>query len=69
MERCGGWTSQGGYEADFVNMARYRRRARSVEIDERVAGVYDAGRGLDAGAQRPWQAKARGGAGEDGPAG
>jgi len=61
LDRCGGWTSQGGYEADFVNMARYRRRSRHVELDQTVVGVYDAGRGLDASAMQPWQQNARGG--------
>jgi hypothetical protein len=60
VDRCGGWTSQGGYEADFVNMARYRRRSRKVELDQTVVGVYDAGRGLDAAAMQPWQQNARG---------
>lgn len=60
LDRCNGWTSQGGYEADFVNMARYRRRARQVELDQTVVGVYDAGRGLDAAAMQPWQQNARG---------
>jgi hypothetical protein len=31
LDRCGGWTSQGGYEADFVNLARYRRRAAAMQ--------------------------------------
>ena len=60
LDRCGGWTSQGGYEADFVNMARYRRRARRMELDQTVVGVYDAGRDLDAAARHAWQRKARG---------
>ncbi|MEW5774655.1 MAG: glycosyl transferase family 2 [Thermodesulfobacteriota bacterium] len=60
LDRCGGWTSQGGYEADFVNMARYRRRSRQTELDQTVVGVYDAGRGLDAAAMQPWQQNARG---------
>jgi hypothetical protein len=60
LDRCGGWTSQGGYEADFVNMARFRRRSRRMELDQTVVGVYDAGRGLDAAAMRDWQQKARG---------
>lgn len=60
LDRCGGWTSQGGYEADFVNMARFRRRSRQVELDQTVVGVYDAGRGLDAAAMQPWQRSVRG---------
>lgn len=60
LDRCNGWTSQGGYEADFVNMARYRRRAKRVELDRSVVGVYDAGRGLDIAAMHAWQQAARG---------
>lgn len=46
VTRCGGWLGN-GYEADFKNMVRYFRRAKSVKIIEDVVGVYDAGRGLD----------------------
>ncbi len=45
--RCGGWCSERGYEADFVNILRYHRRARSVRFIEDCVGVYDAGQGLD----------------------
>ncbi|WP_243439934.1 glycosyl transferase [Fundidesulfovibrio soli] len=48
LTRGRGWTSEGGYQADFVNIRRYWRRARSVKVIEDVVGVYDAGRGLDA---------------------
>ena len=51
VNRCRGWSSEGGYEADFVNMVRYSRRARSVETVEDVVGVYDAGAGLDQGGE------------------
>lgn len=50
VDRCGGWKYQGRYEADYLNILDWHRRARSVtEIDEMV-GVYDAGRSLDGGA-------------------
>jgi hypothetical protein len=49
VNRCRGWSSKGGYEADFVNMVKYSRRARSVETVKDVVGVYDAGAGLDQG--------------------
>ncbi len=42
-----GWSGEGGYESDFLNIRRYFRRARSCVILEDVVGVYDAGRGLD----------------------
>ena len=48
INRCGGWQGK-KYEADFVNMVRYFRRAKSVEVTESVVGVYDAGCGLDQG--------------------
>lgn len=47
--RCRGWESQGGYESDFLNIRRYHRRARSARRIDDLVGVYDAGRGLDAG--------------------
>jgi hypothetical protein len=49
VNRCRGWSSEGGYEADFVNMVKYSRRARSTVAVEDVVGVYDAGAGLDDG--------------------
>ncbi|NJB69323.1 hypothetical protein GGQ74_003020 [Desulfobaculum xiamenense] len=45
--RCGGWTSRGGYEADYTNIFHYWRRAKSRRVLDAVVGVYDAGRGLD----------------------
>ena len=48
VARCGGWQNT-GYEADFLNIVRYRRRARSFHNTQELAGVYDAGAGLDAG--------------------
>jgi hypothetical protein len=47
VDRCGGWSSEGGYEADFLNIARYYRRAKSFVVLDDVVGIYDAGRGLD----------------------
>lgn len=47
LTRCGGWGDAGGYESDFLNIARYFRRACSVAYCLQVVGVYDAGRGLD----------------------
>jgi len=49
--RCQGWQPEGGYEADYVNILRYWRRARSVHESRDVVGVYDSGRGLDDGGQ------------------
>ena len=48
VNRCGGWQGK-KYEADFLNMVQYFRRAKSVEVTEELVGVYDAGRGLDEG--------------------
>lgn len=47
VNRGRGWTSEGGYQADYVNIRRYWLRARSVKVIGDVVGVYDAGRGLD----------------------
>ncbi len=46
INRCGGWQGK-KYEADFVNIVQYHRRAKSVEITEELVGIYDAGCGLD----------------------
>lgn len=56
-ERCGGWTSEGGYESDLVNIFRYHRRARRVALLDAVVGVYDAGAGLDPRGANPRQKK------------
>ncbi|MBQ4133648.1 MAG: glycosyl transferase family 2 [Desulfovibrionaceae bacterium] len=48
VDICGGWQGQ-RYEADFLNIVRYYRRARKVIVVEDLLGIYDAGRGLDAG--------------------
>lgn len=46
VNRCGGWQGK-KYEADFLNIVRYYRRAKSVEVVEDIVGIYDAGCGLD----------------------
>ncbi len=48
VTRCEGWQDS-GYEADFLNIVRYRRRARSFHNTPELVGIYDAGAGLDAG--------------------
>ncbi|MFO7727933.1 MAG: glycosyltransferase [Desulfonatronovibrio sp.] len=45
--RCGGWTGQGGYQADYVNILQCYRRSRRTEVVHDVVGIYDAGLGLD----------------------
>jgi hypothetical protein len=55
VTRCGGWADEGGYESDFLNIRKYFRRARSVVRFDDTVGVYDAGRGLDAGGQNQRQ--------------
>lgn len=53
VDRCGGWLPDGGYEADYLNIQRYYRRAHNqVESDE-VVGIYDFGQGLDKDAKSP----------------
>lgn len=56
LGRGRGWSGEGGYESDFLNIRRYYQRARSVMIIEDVVGVYDAGRGLDPQGVNPRQA-------------
>ncbi|WP_243312683.1 glycosyl transferase [Fundidesulfovibrio agrisoli] len=51
VNRGRGWASEGGYQADYVNIRRYWLRARSVKVIGDVVGVYDAGRGLDGTAE------------------
>lgn len=46
-DRCGGWRYQGKYEADFLNILDWHRRAKSVVVMDDVVGVYDFGRSLD----------------------
>lgn len=48
VTRCGGWQGE-KYEADYRNILRYSRRAAETLVLDDVVGVYDAGRGLDAG--------------------
>lgn len=47
VDRCGGWKFQGKYEADYLNIRQWHRRAHSLTVIEDVVGVYDAGRSLD----------------------
>ncbi|QGY42004.1 glycosyltransferase [Pseudodesulfovibrio cashew] len=47
VTRCGGWLHRGRYEADYLNILAWFRRARTVTVIEEVVGVYDAGRSLD----------------------
>lgn len=55
VDRCGGWSSQGGYEADYLNLLRYSRRAKTLELIDDVVGIYDAGLGLDKNGLSPVQ--------------
>lgn len=48
ITRCGGWQGE-RYEADYRNILHYSRRAARIRTTEQVVGIYDAGRGLDAG--------------------
>lgn len=48
VTRCGGWQGE-RYEADYRNILHYSRRAVAMRISTEVVGIYDAGRGLDAG--------------------
>lgn len=45
--RCGGWNFS-GYEADFLNIVQYFRRAHSHMTVTDTVGIYDAGAELDA---------------------
>jgi len=47
VDRCGGWEHRGTYEADYLNIRSWHRRAHSVTIIEEIVGVYDSGRSLD----------------------
>ena len=46
VNRCRGWLGK-GYEADFLNIVRYSRRAHSRWQTDDLVGIYDAGVGLD----------------------
>lgn len=48
LTRCGGWQGE-RYEADYRNILYYSRRAKAMRVCTEVVGIYDAGRGLDAG--------------------
>lgn len=50
VDRCGGWNYQGTYEADYLNILDWYRRAHSMTVLEDVVGVYDSGRSLDSNA-------------------
>ncbi|WP_243544130.1 glycosyltransferase family 2 protein [Pseudodesulfovibrio tunisiensis] len=47
VDRCGGWNYAGRYEADYLNILDWSRRARSTAVLDEIVGVYDAGRSLD----------------------
>ncbi len=47
VTRCGGWSFKGRYEADFLNIRHWRRRALSFRLIPDLVGVYDSGRSLD----------------------
>jgi hypothetical protein len=63
-----GWSGEGGYESDFINIRRYFLRARSVAVIEDVVGVYDAGRGLDPEGMNARQSRAAPAGSRPGPA-
>ncbi len=48
VDRCNGWAHKGRYEADFLNIRLWRRRAAGVRFLEDVVATYDSGRSLDA---------------------
>ena len=50
VDRCGGWNHLGLYEADYLNILNWYRRAHSVTVIEEIVGVYDSGRSLDSNA-------------------
>ncbi|MBI4807304.1 MAG: glycosyl transferase [Desulfovibrio sp.] len=52
-----GWSGEGGYESDFLNIRRYFQRARSHLFLDDVVGTYDSGRGLDPEGVNPRQAR------------
>lgn len=45
--RCQGWAYPGKYEADYLNIRDWHRRAKSVTVLEDIVGVYDYGRSFD----------------------
>ncbi|WP_348981273.1 hypothetical protein [Salidesulfovibrio onnuriiensis] len=47
VDRCSGWGYPGKYEADYLNILDWHRRARSVVVMDDYVGIYDAGRSLD----------------------
>lgn len=47
VDRCGGWGYAGRYEADYLNILKWYRRALSMTVIDEIVGVYDSGRSLD----------------------
>ncbi len=43
---CQGWLGD-KYEADYKNIFRYSRRAKNIQITDKIVGIYDEGRDLD----------------------
>lgn len=48
LTRCNGWFHKKRYEADFLNIRLWHRRARSVRFLTDIVAAYDSGRSLDA---------------------
>lgn len=48
LTRCGGWFHKKRYEADFLNIRLWHRRATSVRFITDIVATYDSGRSLDA---------------------
>ena len=48
VDRCNGWVHKQRYEADFLNIRLWHRRAASVRFLEDIVATYDSGRSLDA---------------------
>lgn len=48
VTRCGGWVHKGRYEADFLNIRLWSRRAKSLRLIDDIVATYDSGRSLDA---------------------
>ncbi|CCH50051.1 glycosyltransferase family 2 protein [Pseudodesulfovibrio piezophilus] len=47
VDRCNGWDYPGKYEADYLNILNWHRKAHSMTVIEEIVGIYDAGRNLD----------------------
>jgi len=48
VDRCGGWFHKQRYEAGFLNIRLWSRRAKDVRLIEDIVATYDSGRSLDA---------------------